>query len=161
LVRRLSRAAPGPAGLYLPLEPDQVASLGYEEFHRCGIERSRAVILREAARRSRRLEEILAMDRPTAYRRLEAVRGVGPWTSGHVMGVAWGDRDAVPVGDFHLPNTIAWVLAGEPRANDQRMLQLLEPHRPHRRRVVQLVKQSGVGAPKYGPRSAIHRIDHH
>ena len=76
-------------------------------------------------------------------------------TSGHVMGVAWGDRDAVPVGDFHLPNTVAWTLAGEPRADDDRMLELLEPYRPHRRRVVTLLKRSGASAPKYGPKTGV------
>ncbi len=158
LVQAFGEAAPGPAGLKLPPLPERLAVLEYEELHRHGIERSRAVILREAARRAKRLEESLAMDRGAAYQRLEAIRGIGPWTSGHVMGVAWGDRDAVPIGDFHLPNTVAWLLAGEPRADDDRMLQLLEPYRPQRRRVVVLLKKSHVGAPKYGPKSPVQDI---
>lgn len=161
LVNSLGESAPGPGGLKLPPPPEVLAGLEYEEFHRHGIERSRAVILREAARRSRRLEEILEMDRESAYRRLEAIRGIGPWTSGHVMGVAWGDRDAVPVGDFHLPNTVAFALAGEPRADDRRMLELLEPYRPHRRRVVVLLKSVHAGAPKYGPKSSVQDIRGH
>ena len=118
LVQTYGEAAPGPEGLTLPPAPQVIAGLSYEDFHRHGIERSRADILREAARRAKRLEEILNLDRDAAYARLHAVRGIGPWTSGHVMGVAWGDRDAVPVGDFHLPNTVAWALAGEDRADD-------------------------------------------
>jgi len=155
LVRAYGEPAPGPDGLKLAPEPAVVAGLNYEDFHRHGIERSRADILREAARRAKRLEEIVAMDREAAYARLHAVRGIGPWTSGHVMGVAWGDRDAVPVGDFHLPNTVAWALAGEDRADDERMLELLEPYRPHRRRVVTMLKRSGASAPKYGPKSSV------
>jgi 3-methyladenine DNA glycosylase/8-oxoguanine DNA glycosylase len=69
------------------------------------------------------------------------------------MGAAWGDRDAVPTGDFHLPNTVAWALAGEPRADDDRMKELLEPYRPQRRRALLLLKTSGIKAPRYGPRT--------
>lgn len=158
LVNARGEPAPGPEGLKLPPHPGELADLGYEELHRHGIERSRAVILREAARRSRRMEEIIDMDRSAAYARLEAIRGIGPWTSGHVMGVAWGDRDAVPIGDFHLPNTVSWLLAGEPRATDERMLELLEPYRPQRRRVVVLLKRAHAGAPKYGPKSPVQDI---
>jgi len=158
LLRSFGEPAPGPPGLTLPLQPDAIAALGYEEFHRHGIERSRAQILREVARRSHRLEEIVSMDRDAAYQRLQAIRGVGPWTAAHVMGIAWGDRDAVPVGDFHLPNTVAWLLAREPRGDDERMLELLEPYRPLRRRAVLLIKRSAVGAPKYGPKAAVNDI---
>lgn len=161
LVRAYGETAPGPDGLRLPPSPDVLGGLGYEEFHRHGIERSRAMNLREVARRANRLEEITGMGREAAYRRLTAVRGVGPWTAGHVMAIAWGDNDAVPVGDFHLPNTIAWALAGEPRGDDARMLELLEPYRPHRRRVVLLLKQAGAAAPKYGAKTPIHDIRPH
>ena len=119
------------------------------------------MIVREAARRAKRIEEISEMDRDAAYRRLYAIRGIGPWTAGHVMGMAWGDRDAVPVGDYHLPNTVAWLLAGEPRADDDRMLELLEPYRPHRRRVVVMIKRAHIGAPKYGPKSPVQDIRAH
>jgi 3-methyladenine DNA glycosylase/8-oxoguanine DNA glycosylase len=161
LVRALGEPAPGPPGLRVPPSPERLATLDYEEFHRHGIERSRAVIVREVARRAKRIEEIVMMDRAEAYGRLQAIRGIGPWTAGHVMGVAWGDRDAVPVGDFHLPNSVSWLLAGEPRADDARMLELLEPYRPHRRRVVVLIKRGHVGAPKYGPKSAVQDIRAH
>ena len=99
------------------------------------------------------------MNREDAFARLTAVRGVGAWTAGHVMGIAWGDSDAVPVGDFHLPNTVAFALAGEPRADDNRMLELLEPYRGHRRRVILLLKGAGIRAPKYGPRYALRSIE--
>lgn len=161
LVRALGEPAPGPSGLRVPPPAERLATLEYEEFHRHGIERSRAVIVREAARRAKRIEEISEMDRDAAYRRLYAIRGIGPWTAGHVMGMAWGDRDAVPVGDYHLPNTVAWLLAGEPRADDDRMLELLEPYRPHRRRVVAMIKRAHVGAPKYGPKSPVQDIRAH
>ncbi len=157
-LRRLSAAlggsAPGPnADLLMFPSSHVLARLSYEELHRFGIERKRAATLVEVARRAGRIEEILTMARADAEARLLAVRGVGPWTVGAAMGAAWGDADAVPIGDFHLPNTVAWALAREPRADDDRMLELLEPYRPHRRRVLLMIKFSGIRAPRYGPKS--------
>ena len=48
------------------------------------------------------------------------------------------------VGDYHLPNLVAWALAGEPRGTDERMLELLEPYRGHRGRVQQLLEAGGL-----------------
>jgi 3-methyladenine DNA glycosylase/8-oxoguanine DNA glycosylase len=72
--------------------------------------------------------------------------------------VALGDPDAVSEGDFHLPNLVAWNLAGEPRGTDERMLQLLEPYRGQRGRVQRLLEAGGTGAPRFGPRMRIHSI---
>ena len=153
LIRRVSEPAPGQPGLYLPPRPEAVLALSWSDFHTMGIEQSRARTVRETAKRATRLEEIIGMEKTDALARLEAVRGIGPWTSAWVMGAAWGDRDAIPIGDFHLPNTVAWALAGEPRASDDRMLELLEPFRPQRRRALILIKMTRRQAPRYGPRS--------
>jgi 3-methyladenine DNA glycosylase/8-oxoguanine DNA glycosylase len=72
---------------------------------------------------------------------------------------AFGDPDAVSVGDFHIPNMVAWALAGEPRGIDERMLELLEPYRGQRGRVIRLLELAGFGAPRYGPRLSPRRID--
>jgi len=61
---------------------------------------------------------------------------------------------AVSLADAHLPNLVAWVLAGEPRGTDERMLELLAPWAGHRARVVRLLERSGLAAPRYGPRIA-------
>ena len=72
---------------------------------------------------------------------------------------ALGDADAVSVGDFHLPNLVAWALAGEPRANDARMLELLEPYRGQRGRVIRLLEaERDPACPRYGPRMAPRSI---
>ena len=156
LRRRYGLHAPGPRPeLRTPPPSDVVAGLGYPDLHEVGVERKRADVLIEVARRSARMNEVLGMSRDDAYTRLEAVRGIGPWSSSMIMGTAWGDTDAVPVGDYHIPNTIAWALAGEDRGSDARMLELLEPYRPERRRLVLAVKQAGVHAPRYGPKTAI------
>jgi 3-methyladenine DNA glycosylase/8-oxoguanine DNA glycosylase len=72
-----------------------------------------------------------------------------------VVRIAYGDPDAVSVGDYHIPNTVAWALAGEPRGDDARMVALLEPFRGHRGRVCLLLEAAGIRAPKYGPRAPI------
>jgi 3-methyladenine DNA glycosylase/8-oxoguanine DNA glycosylase len=65
--------------------------------------------------------------------------------------VAFGDADAVSVGDYHLKNVAAWHLAGEARGTDERMLELLEPFRPFRGVVMRLLGFAGA-APRFGPR---------
>lgn len=92
------------------------------------------------------------MAMPDAYARLQAFPGVGPWSAAEVANVALGDPDAVSVGDYHLKNQVSWALAGEPRGTDERMVELLEPWRGHRARVLRLILAGGIGAPRYGPR---------
>jgi len=161
--RRIAAAygepAPGNGELRVPPTPEVIAQLNYAELHRFGVERKRASILIEVARRAKRLEEAVELPREEAYRRLQAVRGVGPWTAAYAMGIAWGDQDAVPVGDYNLPNLVSWALAGEPRGDDDRMLELLEPYRGHRRRVLVLLKGSPIKEPRYGPRVALRDIE--
>jgi 3-methyladenine DNA glycosylase/8-oxoguanine DNA glycosylase len=64
----------------------------------------------------------------------------------------WGGPDTVLVGDDGIPARVAWLLAGEVRADDARMLALLEPYRPHRYRVVRLAFLGGVRPPRRAPR---------
>jgi 3-methyladenine DNA glycosylase/8-oxoguanine DNA glycosylase len=156
-------AAPGrvpPSGpLRVAPSAETIAGLPYHAFHPFGIERRRADTLRRAAAVVARLEPLVGRPYPEAEARLRAIPGVGPWTAAEVAARAWGDPDAVSVGDFHLPNLVAWALAGEPRADDARMLELLEPYRGQRGRVVRLLELSGIRPPAYGPRLAPRRIE--
>jgi endonuclease III len=158
LVDALGEPAPGPVRLKLPPSPQVLAGTPYWAFHRFGIERRRAVVIIEAARSAKRLEEITTMDLAAAYRRLEAFRGIGPWTAAKVAMIALGDADAVPVGDYHLPHTVGYALEGTPRSSDERMLELLDPYRGHRARVIRLLIVSGIGAPRFGPRMPLRDI---
>jgi 3-methyladenine DNA glycosylase/8-oxoguanine DNA glycosylase len=158
LVEALGEPAPGPVRLKLLPSPQVLARTPYWAFHRFGVERRRAVVIIEAARSANRLEEISTMDLVSAYRRLEAFPGVGPWTAAKVALVALGDPDAVPVGDYHLPHTVGYALEGTPRSTDERMLQLLDPYRGHRARVIRLLMVSGIGAPRFGPRKPLRNI---
>jgi 3-methyladenine DNA glycosylase/8-oxoguanine DNA glycosylase len=153
LVRRLGTRAPGPlAALRVPPPAPVLATTPSWVFHQAGIERHRAATIRRVASVAARLEEAATLPRDHAYERLRAVPGVGPWTAAEVALVAFGDEDAVSVGDYHLPHLVSWMLAGEARGTDERMLELLEPYRPHRARAVRLLELSGHTAPRRGPR---------
>jgi 3-methyladenine DNA glycosylase/8-oxoguanine DNA glycosylase len=152
LVRSLGEQAPGPVPLLLPPEPSRIAALPYHVFHQFNVERRRADTVRLVARHARRLEETTSMSPADATRRLRALPGIGAWTAAEVSLVALGDADAVSVGDYHLPNHVAWALAGEARADDARMLELLEPYRGHRGRVIRLIVAGHPGPPRFGPR---------
>ena len=66
--------------------------------------------------------------------------------------LAFGDPDAVIVGDYRLPGIVAWNFAGERIADDARMLELLEPYRGQRARVQALIKFGGEKPPRRGPK---------
>jgi 3-methyladenine DNA glycosylase/8-oxoguanine DNA glycosylase len=153
LVCDLGTQAPGVASLTAPPDPATVARLGYPHFHRHGIERRRADGLRHAARAALRLAALVDDDVGAALPALRSVRGIGPWTASCVAIQTWGDPDGVIVGDHGIPSLVAWLLAREPRADDRRMLELLEPYRPHRYRVVRLAFASGVKVPRRHPRA--------
>ena len=73
---------------------------------------------------------------------------------------AHGDPDSPSVGDYHLPALVGWALIGKP-VDDDGMLELLEPWRGHRQRVMRLITASGFTKPKFGPRMTIqdHRAN--
>jgi 3-methyladenine DNA glycosylase/8-oxoguanine DNA glycosylase len=155
LVSALGEPAPGPVRLRVPPPAAVIAHLPYWKLHRFGIERRRADVIITAARSAKRLEETAAMDLPAAWARLQAFPGVGPWTAAKVALVALGDADAVPVGDYHLPHMGGFAFEGTPRSTDERMLELLEPYRGHRSRVIRLLMLAGIAAPRFGPRVAL------
>jgi 3-methyladenine DNA glycosylase/8-oxoguanine DNA glycosylase len=136
-----------------------LAALPYYRYHAFGLEQRRAELVRRVAARAAWFESIVDLPPEAARERLMAVPGIGPWTAAEVGVRALGDEDAVSVGDFHLKNLVAWALAGEPRGTDERMLELLEPYRGRRARVVRLLELSGIRAPRYGPRLSARRIE--
>lgn len=163
IVRRHGAPAPGPPsalppGLRLAPAPEVLAALPSYAFHPLGVERKRSDTLRRAAVHAARIDALTAVPLPEAHRRLQAIPGIGPWTSAEVALFALGDADAVSVGDYHLPNLVSWALAGEPRGTDARMLELLEPWRGHRGRVVRLLERGVHHAPRYGPRLSLREI---
>jgi 3-methyladenine DNA glycosylase/8-oxoguanine DNA glycosylase len=155
-LRAFGEPAPGPGDLLLPPDPATLAGLPYHAFHPIGIERRRAGVVRRAASRASWLEA--ATGAIEATRRLRSLPGIGAWTAAEVVRSSHGDPDALSVGDYHMANIVAWALAGEARADDARMLELLEPYRGQRGRVQRLLEVGRVVAPRYGPRMAPRRI---
>lgn len=152
----LGTCAPGPdETLRLPPTPDAILSRPAWWYHPFGIESKRAEALRMVARYAHRIDEWARSTPAEAASKLTLLRGIGPWTIGSALGPALGDPDSVPIGDYHIPNTISWVLAGEPRGNDARMLELLAPYAGHRGRVIRLLGLDGHSAPAFGPRQRI------
>jgi 3-methyladenine DNA glycosylase/8-oxoguanine DNA glycosylase len=158
LARRFGGRAPGPFGLLLPPDPARLAALPYHAFHPCGVERRRADTIRRTCARAARLDRLAAVAPTDATRVLTAFPGVGPWTAAEVCAIALGDPDAVSVGDYHLPHIVAFALAGEPRADDARMLELLEPFRGQRARVIRLLVRGGPYPPRRAPRAPLRDL---
>lgn len=154
LMRRFSDPAPGPYRLRLPPDPERLEEAPYHAFHDLGIERRRADILRVLAADWRRIERLAPVASIEARAHLMRYRGVGAWTAAEVTAVSHGDADAVSVGDFHLKHLVCWNLAGEERGTDERMLELLEPFRPHRGRVVRMLELESE-YPRFGPRRPV------
>ncbi|WNV76993.1 DNA-3-methyladenine glycosylase [Geodermatophilus sp. DSM 44513] len=161
LVTAFGDPAPGAPELRLPPAPETLARLSYVDLHRVGLERRRAEHLVGAARVAARLAALADASPDTALPALSSLRGVGPWTAGCLRAWTWGDPDTVIPGDDGIPSMVAWVLAGEARADDARMLALLEPHRPHRYRVLTLVVAGGQRPPRRAPRGGRHDIRRH
>jgi 3-methyladenine DNA glycosylase/8-oxoguanine DNA glycosylase len=155
----VSEPAPGERGLMLPPDPSTVAELPYYRFHPWGVERRRTEVIRAVCARAASLEALAEVPFEEASRRLQALPGIGPWTAAEVMRLSFGDPDAVSVGDYHLPDIVAWALAGEPRAHDERMLELLEPYKGQRARVQVLLERSHISPPAYGPRMEARSIE--
>ena len=152
LVRRYGSPAPGLDGLFVPPSPRVVARVSLAEWHRVGVERGRAETIRRVISVLPALERAAAQSSAEFQRAAVTVPGVGPWTATALAAGVLGDPDAVLLGDLHLPHNICWALAREPRGSDERMVELLEPWRGHRGRVVRLLRGSGNSAPRRGPR---------
>ena len=157
LVLGYGEPAPGPLDLFVPPSPETLAALPYYEFHPLGIEWKRAETIRRACSVSGRLEEVARLDPRSAEKRLTSVPGIGRWTAAEVARVALGDADSVRLDDYNLPHLVTWVLAGERRGSDERMLELLEPYSGQRGRVARMLEIAGPRPPRRGPR---HRLRH-
>ena len=154
LSRRYGERAPGPDEfpLWLPATPRRLLEVPTWDWHAFGVDLARHRAVRAVATVADRLEECVSLSIEDAGRRLRSLPGVGVWTAAETTVRALGDPDAVSVGDFHVANRVGWFLAGRPRSTDEIMLELLEPWRGQRARVVKLIELSGLAPPKYGPK---------
>ncbi len=121
IASRFGEPAPGPHRLLCPPAPAELARTPYYVFHPMGVERRRADLVRYLSARAKRIEALARLPVTEACAKLATIPGIGPWSLALVASTVFGDADAVPTGDYHLPNDVAWALAGEPRADDARM----------------------------------------
>lgn len=160
LVRTYGEPAPGPAAPQQWVMPESAALLAVTgwDWHRFGVDLQRHRTVRAVATVADRLEECVPIAAAhgfgAATARLRLLPGVGEWTAAETTLRALGDTDAVSVGDFHLKNRVGYALTGAARSDDATMVELLEPWRGQRARVVRLIELSGLTPPKYGPKFA-------
>ena len=159
LVESRGEPAPGPFGLRLPLGPRQWLTLAAEELRRFGVDGQRARALRAAAGEARAIDALFDLPWTEARAFLGRLPGCGPWTTEMTLAFGLGDPDAVIIGDLHVPSLVAWALDGDEsgRADDARMIALLEPYRGHRFRLVRLLYAAGIGA-SFSSRSRAVRV---
>lgn len=150
---RFGDPAPGPApkGMRVPPTPAQIRSIPDWEWHRAGVDHSRRRAILAGAAVAYRLEKACELADERGRELLRRVPGIGVWTAAEVAQRAWGDADAVSVGDFHIPSVVGWALVGRP-LDDAGMLAVLAPYTPQRHRAVRYVEASGFRKPRFGPR---------
>jgi 3-methyladenine DNA glycosylase/8-oxoguanine DNA glycosylase len=153
--------APGPTPqpLFAPPTVDGWRRIPSWAWHRAGLEPPQSRTIVDAARRGASIESAAraAADGDARDAVFTSLRGVGVWTSAETRIRAFGDPDAVSVGDYHLAHGVGYALTGH-RVDDDGMLELLAPWGGHRQRVIRLIYASGVVEPRRGPR--MHPEDH-
>ncbi|HWF68688.1 MAG TPA: DNA-3-methyladenine glycosylase 2 family protein [Mycobacterium sp.] len=160
LVTKFGTPAPGPAPARMRVPPsaDVWRHLPSWEYHRANVDPGRARTIVSCAQRAPSLERLASWPAAKARDALLSLPGVGAWTAAETAQRAFGDPDALSVGDYHIPKMIGWTLLGRPIV-DADMVELLEPMRPHRYRVVRLLEASGLAyEPRRGARLPVQDI---
>ncbi|ANE78695.1 3-methyladenine DNA glycosylase [Mycobacterium adipatum] len=146
---------PAPAGMRVPPTAEVWRRIPSWEFHLANVDPGRARTVVGCAQRADALERLQPA---TAAAGLTSLPGVGVWTAAETMQRAFGDADALSVGDYHLAKVVGLSVLGRP-IDDAEMVELLEPVRPHRHRAVRLLEVSGLAIrQRRGPRQAIPNL---
>ena len=157
LVTKYGTPAPGPAPARMRVPPRSEVwrRIPSWEFHLANVDPGRARTLVGCAQRADSLERLVTRPAEQAREALTSLPGVGAWTAAETAQRAFGDADALSVGDYHLAKVVGWSLLGHP-IDDDAMVALLAPLRPHRHRAVRLLEVSGLARnPRFGARLAI------
>jgi 3-methyladenine DNA glycosylase/8-oxoguanine DNA glycosylase len=149
-------ARAGTPGLVVAPDGPGWAQIPSWAWHRAGVDPGRARTIVAAAARAVSLERLSDQSPAEAADALRSLPGVGVWTAAEVGVRAWGDRDAVSFGDFHLARAIVHALTGRTDGDDDQMAELLTPWTGQRARAVRLLQlHSGHSVPRRGPRARI------
>jgi 3-methyladenine DNA glycosylase/8-oxoguanine DNA glycosylase len=160
LVTKFGSPAPGPAPAHMRVPPpgEVWRRVPSWEFHRANVDPGRARTIVGCAQRADSLERLCTRAPEDARTALMSLPGVGIWTAAETAQRAFGDADALSVGDYHLASMVGWRLLGHP-IDDPAMEKLLEPLRPHRHRAVRLLEVTGPAhAPRRAARQAIPKL---
>ena len=176
LVREFGDPAPGPAESTLPASPGPATRDGHPgrpallvapdaagwaripswAWHRAGVDPGHARTITTAALRATALEGLATRPPEDAGHALRTLPGIGVWTAAEVAVRAWGDRDAVSFGDFHVARVVVHALTGRTDGDDEQLAALLTPWAGQRARAVRLLLlHGGHTLPRRAPRAAI------
>ncbi|WP_235928762.1 DNA-3-methyladenine glycosylase family protein [Nesterenkonia haasae] len=165
LLRRHGDRAPTSASfgtpdwLRLPLTGVQLKRVPSWEWHRMWVQPPMSRTIQRLADRASSIHRLGASTPLETTRigelaeQLTAISGVGQWTTAEALQRSHGSADLPAVGDYHLAHFVGEALTGK-RTDDAGMLDLLESFRPHRQRVIRLLKLSGFRGERFGPRLA-------
>ena len=158
IVDDLGAPAPGPHDLRLPPKSEEIGRTPWVRFVADGVPHKQARTLVRCGRKMASLEASGTWGGEEALHAVAGLSGIGPWSVGYLRGTVLGDPDAVMTGDYHLPHSAAWILAGRERGTDEEMLDLLEPYRGHRFRVIRALWACGIRAPRRGPKRGLRPL---
>jgi 3-methyladenine DNA glycosylase/8-oxoguanine DNA glycosylase len=160
LVTKFGTPAPGPAPARMRVPPsaDVWRRIPSWEFHLANVDPGRARTIVGCAQRADALERLSGRPAAAARDALTSLPGIGVWTAAETAQRAFGDTDALSIGDYHISKMIGWTLIGQP-VDDAGMVELLEPERPHRYRAVRLLEASRLAyKPRRGARLPVQQI---
>jgi 3-methyladenine DNA glycosylase/8-oxoguanine DNA glycosylase len=127
---------------------ETIARMDSWRFEELGVDPKRTRAMTGLARDVVRRGTFGWIDHARVRKHMRAVRGIGVWTTEMTMGFGYGDPDALPLADLHLPHLVTWALARERPGTDERMAELLEPYRGQRFRAVRLLLDAGIVVPR-------------
>ncbi|WP_343233723.1 hypothetical protein [Streptomyces sp. CS147] len=157
LLHRYGEKSPGlpPEGMRIAPSAAVWRMVPSWEWHRAGVDRSRAGAILRACFYAPHLEEAAATTLPEVMNRLQLIPGVGPWTAAGTLQRTLGAADALTLGDQHLPVQVGYALTGDRGGTDEQMLLLLEPYAGQRHRAARLILLGGLL-----PKGRAHRAPH-
>lgn len=157
LVQKHGEEFPGSGGLFYPPNAGTIGKLAVHQLMECDIAPKHARVILALSKQAAGLERLWdagvdpdAVERVSRF--LLGQAGIGQWTVGYLRGAGMGDADAVVLGDYGHPHHVAYFFTGEERGDDEQMVRLLEPYRPHRFRTLLLLIQGAKAPPRRGPR---------
>jgi 3-methyladenine DNA glycosylase/8-oxoguanine DNA glycosylase len=155
LLTKYGETPPGPAPAGMRVFPEIAVwrRVPSWDWHRAGVGPQRADTIMRALAVADGLGRSIDDDPGAAEKKLRTVPGIGVWTAAETLQRSHGADDHPSIGDFNLPKLVGWTLAGH-AVDDDGMLELLEPWRGQRQRVVRLIELVGT-MPRFAPRITI------